>query len=192
MGVPWGQSGMWEVSWILLVRVQNGKLLRWHPMPHSIRIQWETVGALRWRIGSPWAERSLRFRAFFISAAPRSADDRGGKGPALLGSFEPLLWRWRQLRAVRLLLHRRDNCQRLRGRAGRCCCCSTVPLPKLLLLLHHFPDLLHLLLSLGDHFLLCHLLPLLNPFAPRTSGEKSKDSLVQPKFAKPSSTTAEE
>jgi len=105
LGVPWGQSGMWEVSWILLVRVQNGKLLRWHPMPHSIRIQWETVGALRWRIGSPWAERSLRLRPFLISAAPRSADDRGGKGPALLRSLKPLLWRWRQLRAVSLLFH---------------------------------------------------------------------------------------
>ena len=174
MSVSWGQPGMWEVSWVLLIWVENGKLLRRHPMPHPVHIQWETVGTLRWRIGSSWAECSLRFRALLISAAPRPADDRGGKGPALLGSFEPLLWRWGHLGAVCLLLHWRDNWQGLGWRAGHCCCCFTIPLPKLLLLLHHLPDLLHLLLSLHNHLLLCHLLPLLNPFTPRTSGESVK------------------
>ena len=87
-------------------------------MPHPVHVQWETVGTLRWRIGSSWAECSLRFRALLISAAPRPADDRGGKGSALLGSFEPLLWRWGQLWAVCLLLHWRDNWQGL-GKKGK-------------------------------------------------------------------------
>ena len=176
------QSRVWKVSRVLLVLVQNRKLLwRGHPMPHNLHIQWEGMRDLRRRIGtSPWADCPLKFRTFFIPAAPWSADHRGGKGPALLRrSFKPLLRRRRQLRAVRLLLHCRDrDCQGLgRRRTGRCCCCF--PLPKLLLLLHHLPDLFHLLLSLSDHLLLCHLLPQLNPFTPRTSGEQSKDSLVK-------------
>ena len=174
--MPGGQTRVREVSWVLLVRVQDGKLLRRHPMPHPLHVQWKTVGALRRRIGSPWARRFLRFRSFLVPAAPWSADDRSGIGSALLRSFQPLLGRWRHLRAVGLLLHCWSH-NRLGWRAGRCCCCFAIPLTKLLLLLHHLPDLLHLLLPLGDHLLLCHLLPLLNPLTPRASGINSKDTI---------------
>ena len=163
---------MRKVSWVLLVRVQDGKLLWWHPMPHPLHVQWKTVGALRRRIDCPWARRFLRFRPILVPAAPWTADDRSGIGSALLGSFQPLLWGWRQFRAVCLLLHYWSH-NWLRGRVGRCSCCFAIPLPKLLLLFHHLPDLLHLLLPLSDHLLLCHLLPLLNMLAPRASGVNS-------------------
>ena len=178
---PGGQSGVRKASWVLLVRVHNGNLLARHPMSHPLHVQWETVGALRRRKRSPRTGRFLQFRAFLIPAASWSADDRGGKCPALLRPFQPLLWRWRQFGAVCLLLHWWDDRQGLGRRARSCCCCFAVSLPKLLLLLHHLPDLLHLLLPLSNHLLLCHLLPLLNSFTPRTSGENSEDSWVKVK-----------
>ena len=95
--VPWWQLRMREASdigtssregsWVLLmIGVQDGVLL------HPLHIQGEVVGALMWRIRIPWAGNFLGFRTFLLPAAPWSADDRSGKGPALLRSFQSLLW----------------------------------------------------------------------------------------------------
>ena len=103
--VPWWQlwmreasdigtsSSLREGSWVLLmIGVQDGVLLGRHPMLHPLHIQGEVVGGLMWRIRIPWAGNFLGFRTFLLPAAPWSADDRSGKGSALLRSFQSLLW----------------------------------------------------------------------------------------------------
>ena len=152
----------------------HGELLgRRQTKPHPLSTRRERVwlGALRRNRLTMMSRNFLWLRVLFVSAAPWTADHRGGEGSALLrwSCLQPLLCRGREFGAWSFLFHG----QRRLWRGTRCRCGLSVPLPQLLLLLHHLPDLLHLLLPLRKHLLLSHLLPLLDPLAPRTSGENS-------------------
>lgn len=148
----------------------HGELLgRRQTKPHPLSTRRERVwlGALRRNRLTMMSRNFLRLGLLLVSAAPWTADHRGGEGSALLrwSCLQPLLCRGREFGAWSFLF---DGQRRL-WRGTRCRCGLSVPLPQLLLLLHHLPDLLHLLLPLHQHLLLSHLLPLLDPLAPRTS-----------------------